>query len=380
MSSRSYDFIVAGVGGVGSAALFELARRGSRVVGIDRFSPGHDRGSSHGQSRIIRLAYFEHPDYVPLLRRAYARWGDLEVRSGERLFIQAGLLQVGPEGGELIRGVLSCARLHGLDVEKLDAATARERFPGFAIPDGLCALLDREAGLLRVESCVKTHVREATKLGADLCVGETVLSWRAERGAVEVETDRARYRAGGLLLTPGPWAPQLLTEVGIPFELRRKSVFWFASDAEQYTVEAGCPTFLFELGDRAFYGFPALEADGVKVAEHTGGRSFLDPLAIDRRVDPEEAKDAEAFVRQHLPGVQGPLTRHEVCIYTMTPDGHFVVGMHPGQPEVVFAAGLSGHGFKFAGVLAEAVADLASSGSTELPIEFLSPLRFGTRR
>ncbi len=370
----SFDCIVIGVGAVGSAALLELAGRGARVLGIDRFPPGHDRGSSHGLSRLIRLAYFEHPAYVPLLRRAYAAWRELEAKSGERLLTITGLLQVGAPEGRVFRGVLASAREHGLAVQRLDGTALAERFPGFGVPDGLAALLDAEAGVLAPERCVRAQAREAVRRGAELRT-ESVLHWRAGEHRVEVETDSGRYGARRLVLAPGAWAPALLGDLGVRFEVRRKSLFWYAATDRRYARDAGCPAFLFELGARSFYGFPASDPLGLKVAEHSGGALVEEPLSVDRAPDPAEARAVESFLRAHLPGVSATRTRHEVCLYTMTPDQHFVLGRHPGHSNVALAAGLSGHGFKFAPVLGSALADLALDGRTDLPIGFLAPDR-----
>jgi monomeric sarcosine oxidase len=376
--AERFECIVIGAGAVGSAALLALARRGARALAIDRFPPGHDRGSSHGASRLIRLAYFEHPDYVPLLRRAYALWRELESACGETLLRETPLLQIGPEEGAVIPGVMASARRHGLKVERLGADEVRARFPGFAVPDGLGALLDAEAGMLAPEACVRAQAREAERAGAQVRIGEAVTRWKAEGDGVEVETDGGLYRADRLIVAPGAWAPALLPGLGVSLEVRRKSLFWYESPDACYAIESGCPAFLYELGPRAFYGFPAVDALGVKVAEHTGGERVADPLEVRREVDSGEARDIEAFLRAHLPRLGTRRTRHEVCLYTMSPDGHFLLGLHPRHERVALAAGLSGHGFKFAPVLGEALADLATKGATELPVGFLGPRRFAT--
>ena len=367
-----YDCIVVGTGGVGSAALFHLARRGARALGLDRFPPGHDRGSSHGDTRIIRQAYFEHPDYVPLLFRAYELWRELEERSGKDLYREVGLLQVGPPGGTVVPGVLQSGRRHHLPLEKLSPHEVESRFPGFLVPGGMEGVFERRAGYLRVEECVRTHAEEALKLGAEIRTGESVQEWLPEGSGVSVRTDRATHRADRLILAAGSWAGNLLAGLGIRFEVRRKPLLWYRPASGSYRVESGCPCFLYETTAGLFYGFPQIDSFGLKVAEHTGGQSVPDPLAVDRSLRREDREPVEAFLKAHLPGVSRECLKHTVCLYTMSPDEHFVVDRHPHHPQVAFAAGLSGHGFKFTCVLGEALAQLALEGKTGLPIGFLS--------
>lgn len=370
-----YDAIVLGIGGVGSAALFHLAQRGVRTLGIDRFAPPHDRGSSHGATRLIRQAYFEHPDYVPLVLRAFDRWRELERLSGETLYHQVGLLQVGPAEGDVLCGVRESARQHGLPIENLSARDVTTRFPGFLIPDSCEAIVEQRAGYLLVERCVEAYVGQALRLGAKLHANEEVRAWHVDGSGVTVQTDLATYTADRLVVTAGAWASQLLADLGIPFEVRRKPLYWFHTRSDAYRADRGCPGFFFQLPEGCFYGFPQIDAVGVKVAEHTGGPVVADPLAVDRGLDQQDMQRVARFVNQCLPQATTRCTDHAVCMYTMTPDEHFVVDRHPRYPQVVLAAGLSGHGFKFTCVLGEALADLALDGRTKLPVGFLSATR-----
>jgi monomeric sarcosine oxidase len=375
VAGTHYDAIVLGTGGVGSAALFHLARRGLRALGIDRFSPAHDRGSSHGETRIIRHAYFEHPDYVPLLLEAYELWAELESLTGTQLFHQVGLLQVGPREGQVVSGVLDSARQHELNVEQLTAAETERRFPGFLVSPDLTGVFEPRAGYLLVEDCVLAHLRAAQQLGAEHLPETTVVSWRREGLAIAVQTTRGEFLCDRLIVSPGAWASELLSSLGVPLEVRRKHVYWFAA-TERYRPVEGCPTFLYELPHGVFYGFPALPSFGLKAAEHSGGQVVANPLHDPRAFDPIDFDRVAGFLAEYLPGVSRQHSRHSVCFYTMTPDEHFLVDRHPEHPQVVFAAGLSGHGFKFTGVLGQALADLAIDGRTELPIEFLGLGRF----
>lgn len=374
-----YDAIVLGVGGIGSAALAELARRGLRVLGLERFETAHDRGSSHGQTRIIRKAYFEHPDYVPLLVKAYAAWHELEQRTGKRLYHEVGLLQVGPADASVVSGVLASAREHRLEVETLRSDEIADRFAGFRPRADMQGVFERRAGYLLVEECVKAHLADALAAAAELHTREPAIEWRADGSGVEVRTERACYRAARLVIAGGAWAGQLLADLRLPLEVVRKPLYWYSTATDVYRPERGCPTFLFEVPEGIFYGFPQLGPEGIKIAEHTGGRSVPDPLALDRQIDKADQQRVEQFLSEYLPDTTRQCNAHAACMYTLTPDRSFVIDGHPQHPQVVFAAGLSGHGFKFAPVLGQALADLAIDGQTSLPISFLAASRFKQR-
>jgi monomeric sarcosine oxidase len=368
----NYDLIILGTGGAGSAAAYHAARSGAKVLGIDRFAGGHDRGSSHGETRVIRQAYFEHPDYVPLLLRAYELWRELEAEAGIDLLHQVGLLQVGPPQGAVVRGVLESAKLHGLAVDSLTAEETERRFPGFRVPPGSVGVFEPAAGYLRVERCVLAHLAAAKVHGAEFRSGVSARTWQADGSGMRVVTDQGDFTAGKLIITAGPWAPQLLASLGIPLHVRRKHLYWFPASDRRYHEASGCPTYLYELPHGVFYGFPQIDERGVKAAEHSGGAVVADPLHDPREFDAADLARVEGFLAGHLPGVSRPMQHRSVCYYTMSPDEHFLVDRHPQHDNVFFAAGLSGHGFKFTSVLGEALADLAQQGKTDLPVGFLS--------
>lgn len=368
---NTYDAIVLGTGGVGSATALHLARRGLRVLGLDRFPGGHDRGSSHGQTRIIRKAYFEHSDYVPLLQRAYVLWRELEVEYGEPLLYEVGLIEIGPPNGVVVPGVLNCARQYGLDVSVLDPADVAARYPGFKIPLGAQAVYEREGGYLRVEQCVLAHLKAAVAAGAELRTDQAVVSWTQEQHGITVKTETNTWRADKLVVTAGAWAKELLADLNIPLRIIRKHLHWYRCDRPDYHQDRGCPAFFYEVDGCYFYGFPQLDARGIKVAEHSGGTVIENPLADDRSIEPVDQQRVGQFLSQYLPGVSNQPTDHSVCYYTASPDEHFIVDRHPLYDRVCFATGLSGHGFKFTGVLGEALADLTCDGTTSLPIAFM---------
>lgn len=366
-----FDAIVLGTGGVGSAALYELARLGLNVLGIDRFTPGHDRGSSHGHSRIIRRSYFEHPGYVPLLNSAYECWDLLASRHSRDLFRRTGVVYFVSPNGPVHTGVMTSATQYGLHVDELTTEEAVRQFPGFVAPEGTVALYERDAGMLFVEECVRAFVKDAVNHGAHLKHGEPVVDWTADGGDVVVRTKRQEYRARRLIVTAGSWACQLLSDLNLPLEIRRKHMHWFASDGMHHRLEKGSPCFFTEALGGYFYGFPDDGQTGVKVAEHSGGAVVSDPLSDDRAVSEADLHRVNQFRQMYLRGVSSRSLSHQVCYYTMTPDEHFIVDRHPDFPNVVFAAGLSGHGYKFAPVLGQILAKLACEQEPPFDLEFL---------
>jgi sarcosine oxidase len=377
MTLRTFDAIVIGVGGMGSAAACELARRGRRVLALEQFALGHDRGSSHGHTRIIRKAYYEHPDYVPLVCRAFERWYDLEQRQGIHLLTESPCLSIGRSGSPMLAGVLASASQHGLPVESLSAEELRRRFPAFRFGDDYCGVLERSAGFLYVEDCVQAHTCEAIRLGATVQDNEPVVSWQADEREVTVETHAGRYTAARLVLTAGPWAGEVLARRGAFLRVMRQVVQWFGSRDDRRFRRDVFPLYIADTPLGHFYGFPMLNANGAKVAQHYGAPELTNPSEIDRTVRPADEERTRAFLREHLPMIDGPCHRSSVCIYTLTPDRHFVLDLHPDHANVALAAGFSGHGFKFASVVGEILADLADHGRTDLPIGMFRINRFG---
>jgi len=363
MSQQHYDVIVLGTGGVGSAALYQLASRGLNVLGLDRFPPGHDRGSSHGETRMIRLSYFEHADYVPLLRRAYTLWDELDPS----LLLRSGVYYVGNEQGEVIQGVRQSATQHDLLLEEKDAPPPG----GFLIPGQATTLFEPDAGLLPVEHCIELQLAKAVALGAEHRWGDAVLGWQETGDSVSVTTDAGRVEADRLIIAAGSWAGEMLAELGLPLRVLRKHLHWF--ETGDVHSDSG---FFYALDHGQFYGFPT--QDGlIKLGEHSGGEVIEDPLLASADPDPEDTARVTDFAREYLPGV-GQEQRHAVCFYTMTPDGQFIVDRVPGSRRVAFAAGLSGHGFKFTPVLGEILADLVLEGRSHFELDFLGLNRFGS--
>jgi sarcosine oxidase len=368
--SERWDVIVTGLGAMGSAAVRELARRGLRVLGLDRYVPPHAHGSTHGRTRIIREAYFEHPAYVPLVQRAEELWAALEHEVGERLFVRTGGLMLGPEGGTLVAGARASAERHRLPYELLNPAEVRRRFPALVPPDDIMALLEPRAGVLFPEACVRALLSSAARHGATLHTGEAMLTWRVEGGLVRVATALGEYVADRLVLALGPWLPELLNGVQIQLAVERQMQHWFAprEHAEQFSPEQ-LPIALWEIPERMFYTIPDF-GDGVKIAVHHDGE-ITDPQRVRRTISDAEDAGARTLLERFLPDAAGELRDRAVCLYTNTADGHFVIDRHPVQREVVIASACSGHGFKFATVIGEIVTKL----TVDEPVEDLSLFR-----
>jgi sarcosine oxidase len=374
--------IVIGLGAMGSAAAAYLAQLGRNVTAFDRFSPPHAQGSSHGRSRIYRHAYWEDSRYVSLMLRAGELWKKLSRESGVPLLNRTGALMIAPKDGQVVRRSAESARLFGLKHEIVSADEIRRRWPVFNVDAGTLALFEEDAGYLEPEVCVREQLKQAARAGANLHVDEPVLDWNADGDGVEVRTARGLYRAGRLVITAGPWTPQLLADAGLPLRVTRQVVFWFEpkDGLDPYRADR-LPVYLFESGEGRplIYGFPLTgdDAEGVKVAVH-GSTEHCTPESVCREVRPEDEQAIRERLAETLPSLAGRLVRAETCLYTMTPDEHFIIGPHPNHSSVVVAAGFSGHGFKFAPAVGEILGELVTTGRSTLGIEMFSPLRFGS--
>lgn len=370
--SSSYDVIIVGLGAMGSAAAYHLARRGKRVLGLDRFSPPHTMGSSHGQTRIIREAYFEHPCYVPIVQRAYTLWDELARTAAMPLLLPTGGLMIGAPDSAVFTGAKRSAETHRLPHEVWSAATVRERFPVLRPADDMMAVFEPRAGILFPERCVAAHLGLAARHGANLRVEEAVTRWSASEAGVEVITTKGRYQAGQMILAAGSWARSLLPDLNAPLTVERQTLFWFEpkSRSNLFYPER-LPIHLWQLAPdderRFFYSFPDL-GEGVKVAWHHDGAA-VSPDSVSREVEPAEVVTMRRLLRRYLPEADGPLRSAAVCLYTNTTDEHFWIDRHPAHPQVIIASPCSGHGFKFASAVGEILGDLVTGAKSSFDLE-----------
>lgn len=374
-----HDAIVIGVGTMGSAACSELARRGWNVLGLDQYDIPNALASHHGRSRMFRTSYYEHADYVPLLRRALSGWQGLEERTGRRIFHPTGGLYIGPRDGALVGGSLDAARRHGLPHESLNRAELERRFPQLRLPAGFAGMLEAQAGFIVPELAVEAMAGEAAAAGATLKARERVIAWDARDATVEVRTVRGTYAAKRLIITAGPWSGTLAGDAA-RVTITRQVVGWVTPRLPELFRLGRWPCWAIEQpGGGLFYGFPMRDGEtGMKVALHAVGE-VVEPDELNRDVVPEDEAGWREGLRRHLPDADGPTSAHAVCMYDNSPDGHFIVDLFPRHANIVVACGFSGHGFKFAPVLGEAIADLAMHGKSSLPIGFLGLARFETR-
>ena len=371
---QEYDAIVVGLGAMGSATLFHLARRGLRVLGLEQFSQGHQLGSSHGDSRIIRETYFEHPLYVPLVQRAHELWRELEERSGTSLMKITGGLMIGPADGMVVTGTLRSAREHELPHEVLTPAEVHERFPAFQIEPHLVAVLDPRAGYLDPEACNRAHLEAARAGGAEARFDEPLLEWTPEGEGVRVRTSVETYTANRLLLAAGAWNSSLTSELRLPLTIERQSVFWLEPGGPRESYEAErFPIYAYEYkSGHICYGFPRLPR-GVKASVMHSGETAPDPDSVVRNVSDAEVKPLRAALRPVLPNLaEAPVRERSVCLFTNTPDHDFIIDFHPLHPQVLISSPCSGHGFKFASAIGELQAELLTTGKSRFD---LSPFR-----
>jgi len=371
-SATRCDVIVLGLGGMGSAAAAHLAKRGLAVVGLEQDDVPSARGSSVGETRVIRKAYFEDPRYVPLLERAYVLWRELETTAGEALFVRTGCMTLGPPEHEAIRGVQESVALHRLPHRVLDAGEIRARFPAMAPAPGDIGVLEDDAGYLHVEACTRAHARWAAALGADLRTRAHVVDLRVGNGEVRATLAGGdEIRAPSVVVAAGPWlaTSPALRDIArtVPLVVERQVQLWFSRPAGDLA------TFVHFVGDRAYYAIPT--EDTLKVCRHHGGKETT-PDALDRAVSAEDEEMVREYVRAHLPSVTGPVLRSRACMYTCTPDHHYVVGRVAARPEVVILGGFSGHGYKAAAAIGEVAADLVVDGKSRLDLAMFDPGRF----
>lgn len=374
----SFDVIVLGLGAMGSAAAYRLASRGVRVLGIEQFIPPHDKGSSHGGSRMIRQAYFESPNYIPLVLRSYDFWRKLEADSGMDLLHVTGGLTLGSPGGDLVSRTVAAAREHSVPFEIFDATEVRQRFPGIMPLAGDTAVLEPYAGYLLPEECIRAHLKLARNAGAQLHFEEKAVDWSATGERVEVRTSMGFYEAGHLLMTAGPWSDEAMRG-SLPLRVTRQVVAWISPRGGVAPfLPDRFPVFLMEdSSGQPGYGFPAIDGPtgGMKVAVH-GSDDVCTPATVDRTISARDIEQIQRKLAVRIPALQGEVLRAQTCLYTMTPDENFVIGAHPGMSNCTIACGFSGHGFKFSSVVGEVLADLATTGTTSHPIGIFDPARF----
>ena len=375
-----YDVIVVGVGSMGAAACYHLAKRGAKVLGIDSQPVPNTNSSYNGNTRVIRLTYQEHPDYVPLLRDAYKLWEEIEQETGSNLLHKTGVLYAGFPDGEAISGVRLASETHNLPCSTLTHAELAEQFPQFTLPEGMVGALEPEGGYLLSERAVETYVQAAQRLGTELLTSEPVIDWASDGNGVNVRTAGSTHTAGKLILCAGAWSGGLLRLPDVPLTVTRQVLGWVQPRRPELFQRGDFPVWNIDPngdGDLTgiYYGFP-MSGDTLKLARHHPGTPMT-PDAITDETFPADEEEILLPLRRYLPDALGQVRSIKVCRYTNSADGHFIVDRHPESERVHFACGFSGHGFKFASVMGKVLSELALDGKTERPIGFLGLSRFG---
>jgi sarcosine oxidase len=379
MPAPIYDSIVVGVGGMGSAACWHLAQRGQRVLGLERFQIGHAMGSSHGMTRIIRLAYFEGSHYVPLVRRAHQLWQETGARAGLQLLHVTGSMDMAPEGAGPCESSRQSCLDHGLKHELLDNRALQARMPGFALPKQTIGLWQEDGGFVASELAIYAHVGLAQAAGATIRTGVEVLGWEpTAAGGARVTTTQGVFEAGQLILTAGPWMGEVAPSLKPHLSTVRQVITWFtAREAAAYAM-GQLPVYILTVEEGNFYGFPIWQHPGVKLGGPHFGRQPIDPNSPERQPGPNQVELQQAFVRRYMPGLSDQVLSSHACIYTVTPDDHFIIDHAPGHPQVLMASCCSGHGYKFAAAIGEVLADLAIDRRTAFDIAPFSISRLAT--
>ncbi len=376
-ANETFDIIIIGLGANGSSALYHLSRTGKNILGIDRFQPPHHKGSSHGESRIIRQAYHENPLYVPLVKAAYPLWRELAARAGKPLFVKTGGLLLGEEQSTVVQGAKGSAESHGIPYEWLDAESIQKRFPAFRPAPDTVGVFEKEAGILFPEACITAFLQAAAQNGAAIHPNERVLNITPTQYGIEVATNKTTYRAEKLIVSAGAWLGELMPELKLPLTIRRQVLFWFdnANPAWRTFFEpANMPIFIWEyLRGKMFYGFPDL-GGGTKIAWHHGGR-VIEPDQLRNDTTGQEIAEIKALATTHMT-IDPVYRQSQVCMYTNTPDEDFIIDCHPDHPQIIIASPCSGHGFKFSSLTGKLLGDLALRGHTDFD---LSPFAIGRR-
>lgn len=372
------------MGSMGSAACYFLSKRGYKVLGLEQFDVSHEFGSHAGQSRIIRKAYFEHPDYVPLLERAYKNWKALEWETGKQVYFKTGLLYAGNPNNQIIRGVEESAALYKIDLDQLNSVAATDQFPQFKFPDGFEILFEPEAGFITPEKAIRLYANEAKKNGAIIQSNEKAIEWKKNGDGVIINTDKDSYQCNNLIITAGAWAGKMIPGFNEKIKVTRQSVAWIKTKNDEQFGLNNFPCWMIgdDIKHGCFYGFPLLdtkrfgEPAGLKLAHHYPDQ-VTDPDNVNRQTTEEDLKNVKYCLDRYLPGVFDSVLSTKICLYANSPDENFIIDKLPGfEDNVSVACGFSGHGFKFASVVGEILADLATEGRTSLPIEFLNAKRF----
>ncbi len=375
--NTTFDVIVLGLGANGSSALYHLSQTGYKVAGIDRFTPPHTHGSSHGESRIIRQAYHEHPMYVPLVKTAYQLWYELEKEWDKKLFLQTGGIMLGDENAGVVKGAKRSAETHNIAYEYLESEDINQRFPALKTMKETVGVLEKEAGILFPEECIKANLQLSANNGALLLFDEKVISIQPHYNGVEIITDKNKYQTRKLILSAGAWLNQLMPDLHLPLTIERQVLYWFTNTdilLQPHLLPNALPIYIWEYGqNQTFYGFPDL-GNGIKAAPHHAGR-MINPDLLSQEVSGEEIENMSGIVNKFI-NIKPRFSHSSVCMYTNTPDEHFIIDFHPQHHNIIIGSPCSGHGFKFSSLTGKILADMAMEKEVPFDLKPFAIARF----
>lgn len=372
-----YDVIIIGAGSMGMAAGYYLSKSGKKTLLLDSYNPPHNKGSHHGETRIIRYAYAEGEEYVPFILKAQELWNDLERASGKQLFIQTGVLSVGNEESDFIQNIISSAKKYSLPLDVIDSEEIRKRWSGITFPNHFMGCFEPTSGVLKCEESIKAYQELAELNGATILSNNRVREISILNDKVTIKTDEKTFYSDALVVSAGAWAGSLLSmlDLDIPLTPVRKTFAWFNAHETIYN-HSRFPAFAFEAPQGLYYGFPSIDGSGLKVGRHDGGDQINPDEAMRGFGEiAEDEGDLVQFLNQYIPDI-GQLKYGKTCMYTLTPDEKFIIDLHPKYSNVAIAAGFSGHGFKFSSAVGQALSNLIISGKNDIDISQFSINRF----
>jgi monomeric sarcosine oxidase len=373
---KTFELIIIGCGGIGSAALYYAAQMGLTTLCIEQYEQGHNRGATHGETRAFRKAYYDDMRYTPILKKAYTDWKTIEKRASQTLFVENGVLEIAEPNHQMITNSIACAKQYHIPIEILSNEALTTRFSDFYIPPNNIGILQAEAGFIYVDKCLKIFIESAKSHGATILFNEPVIGWKIDsQDIIHVKTRQGTFQGKHLIIAAGAWTPRLLPNLSIPVTFLQKKLVWTSIQNNSYSLNNEYPCFAYHLKEGVFYGFPQISSL-MKIARHSGGKQLISPEQNIEINDTEELNAIQQFISTYLPFASPIISKEASCIYDVTPDKQFIIDTHPTFKNVTYAVGLSGHAYKMANVMGEIVVDLAVKGTTEFDISFLSLKRF----
>lgn len=373
---NTYDLIILGCGGIGSAAFYNANQAGLKTLCIDQYELLHPHGGTHGETRAFRKAYYDDPNYIPILKKAYLEWKKLNNISTTKIFEEHGVLEIGLPDSTMVKDAVACSEKYNIPIQILTKKEMNSRYPDFYIPDEMIGIFQAQAGFLYIDNCIKQFIKTEPSSNSKVVTNEKVISWEVDKDqTIHIKTNKQKYTSKYLIIAAGVWTKEILNSLNLPITILQKKLFWTDVKNNSYSSKNNSPCFAYHLPEGIFYGFPAV-SDYIKVARHTGGLKLATPEENSTTTENEELDSIQKFVHQYLTKANLTKTKQASCLYDNTPDKQFILDHHPDHPQIAFIAGLSGHGYKMCNVLGEILVDLVTKNKTEFDISFLSLKRF----